>query len=1107
MSERVVSPVRPGRGSQRTAAKAGRGERADGDPGAKGAASDERSLEPALAHGCLGTAEASSVPVASYEGTDRQRVGLLLQACCLLSHLQRAGWRPLRELSSASVDTTGRLRVGDIGPGPLTAAPQQSLRRLLRALFRGVGIAGRGQGRRAARSLLEHWRQDLVAASPDAEVARILDEAPFLWEGAYSVHREALVGEHSDGWWVAGPGAFRRRTLAAGDPAKVRASVCGADAFELWLGSVEGDGASLYRERRWAEAVRAWGLRPPTSIEERLELARSLLALGRFQAAVSALKGLTSPAARVLRLQCQLQLGRLRAARRSLGQIADLELASGELLEAAEIALRVAANQRDHDGTRHWIARVQSIRRGAAAVSARVVAAVGFWDLGDADSMARELSQAVALAGERKLPWSYHQARGLLATLRADGLQAVACLEEALRTDRRALRRYQAGRLWTDLVLARVMADDLEGAEHACRHSLRLLAGCEGPARTTLALYNLAEIRVRRGRLSGIEPIIEGSIAANRLSSNVRGLACDVELRARFELARGEVERALHCCREMLDGELEIHNRPELELLSARALGWLGRPAAAAQLLAGIPQRTLSILEPEERPAVHALAGESERALDLAGSMPSGAVWRAAIEARPISESAWSQLEPLGSYRLARLVFDVEQVFPGATSRVRRSRAARVLRAAGARSLAERLESLEGGAWAALDSFLESPSLDPGRLRRLLARIGLSDARLERRDNGSLDWEVLVEGRGGEVVSEVADRTAGWRILHAREDPAASTLLRAIVMAARASRAEPLPPRAVRRASAESGMVGSSPELRAAIERLRRLGRRHVPVVIEGETGTGKELAARLLHQSSARAEQPFLAINCAALSETLGLSDLFGHARGSFTGADRDRAGVFESARGGTVFLDEIGDLPLPAQGLLLRVLQEGEVRRLGESLPRPVDVRVVAATHRDLAERVADGAFREDLLYRLRVGTVVLPPLRARGQDLDELVDHFLESWSGVAIEPAALARLRAQPWPGNVRQLKGVVDCAAALLDPPVESVIREHHLDLPRRVADLAPYHEWLEQLKRERIGCELRSCGGNQSEAARRLGLTRQALSYLVKQLGPFDSQR
>jgi DNA-binding NtrC family response regulator len=302
-------------------------------------------------------------------------------------------------------------------------------------------------------------------------------------------------------------------------------------------------------------------------------------------------------------------------------------------------------------------------------------------------------------------------------------------------------------------------------------------------------------------------------------------------------------------------------------------------------------------------------------------------------------------------------------------------------------------------------------------------------------------------------------------------------------------------------------MVGSSEALRSAIDRLRRLGRREVPVVIEGETGTGKELAARLLHRSSARAAQPFLAINCAALSETLGLSDLFGHARGAFTGADRDRAGVFESARGGTVFLDEIGDLPLSAQGLLLRVLQEGEVRRLGESLPRPVDVRMVAATHRDLADLVAAGGFREDLLYRLRVGTVVMPPLRERGQDLDELVEHFLRSWPGISIELAALARLRAQRWPGNVRQLKGTVDSAAALLDPPAESVIGEHHLDLPRAESALAPYHEWLERLKRERIGAELRECGGNQSEAARRLGLSRQALSYLVKQLGPFRPSR
>ncbi len=178
----------------------------------------------------------------------------------------------------------------------------------------------------------------------------------------------------------------------------------------------------------------------------------------------------------------------------------------------------------------------------------------------------------------------------------------------------------------------------------------------------------------------------------------------------------------------------------------------------------------------------------------------------------------------------------------------------------------------------------------------------------------------------------------------------------------------PAPPPPPERSAGD--LVGESPALLAALDRLDRLAPGKLPVLILGESGTGKELAARRLHRRSPRAARPFVAVNCAALSETLLLSDLFGHARGAFTGADRDRKGVFETAHGGTVLLDEIGDLPLAAQGLLLRVLQEGEIRRLGESEARRVDVRVLAATHRDLAAMIEEGSFRRDLYFRLRVG-----------------------------------------------------------------------------------------------------------------------------------------
>jgi transcriptional regulator with PAS, ATPase and Fis domain len=292
-------------------------------------------------------------------------------------------------------------------------------------------------------------------------------------------------------------------------------------------------------------------------------------------------------------------------------------------------------------------------------------------------------------------------------------------------------------------------------------------------------------------------------------------------------------------------------------------------------------------------------------------------------------------------------------------------------------------------------------------------------------------------------------------------------------------------------------MLGESPELKSALDRLELLAPSDLAILIQGETGTGKELAARRIHRLSPRAQLPFLAVNCAALPESLLLSDLFGHVKGSFTGADRDRAGIFEASRGGTVFLDEIGDLPLPAQGKLLRVLQEREVRRLGESMPRSVDVRIVAATHRNLSSMVRDGEFRRDLFYRLKVGSVVLPPLRQRGGDVLLLGEYFVVR-EGYQLSSDARRRLRSYPWPGNVRELRNTLEVAKALSD---DYVIRPEHLELPESESgSMVGYHQQVREFRRDLVREALRASGGNRSEAARNLGLSRQALSYLVRSL-------
>jgi len=228
------------------------------------------------------------------------------------------------------------------------------------------------------------------------------------------------------------------------------------------------------------------------------------------------------------------------------------------------------------------------------------------------------------------------------------------------------------------------------------------------------------------------------------------------------------------------------------------------------------------------------------------------------------------------------------------------------------------------------------------------------------------------------------------------------------------------------------GLIGDSPPMQAVYTLIDKVAPSDVPVLVHGETGTGKELVARALHARSRRAKKVFLAENCAAVAPTLLESELFGHKKGSFTHAIADRPGHFVAADGGTMFLDEIGDMPLEMQSKLLRVLENGELRPVGASAVVKVDVRVVAATHRDLAVMVKERRFREDLYYRLNVVKLHLPPLRERGPDVGLLVRFFLARFAGAGVElaPEALAALERAPWPGNVRQLENELRRATAL-----------------------------------------------------------------------------
>lgn len=237
-------------------------------------------------------------------------------------------------------------------------------------------------------------------------------------------------------------------------------------------------------------------------------------------------------------------------------------------------------------------------------------------------------------------------------------------------------------------------------------------------------------------------------------------------------------------------------------------------------------------------------------------------------------------------------------------------------------------------------------------------------------------------------------------------------------------------------AAARPGILGRSPAMLAMQETIATVAPTEATVLITGESGTGKELVARALHSGSARADKPMVTVNCAALAENLLESELFGHEKGSFTGADRRREGRFVQANGGTLFLDEIGEMPLPLQAKLLRALQEGEVQRVGSDAPLTVDVRVLAATNRDLREEVARRRFREDLYFRLNVISLEVPPLRDRGEDIPVLAAHFLERFAGRnrksirGFSPQAVDSLLRYAWPGNVRELENAVERAVIL-----------------------------------------------------------------------------
>jgi DNA-binding NtrC family response regulator len=393
---------------------------------------------------------------------------------------------------------------------------------------------------------------------------------------------------------------------------------------------------------------------------------------------------------------------------------------------------------------------------------------------------------------------------------------------------------------------------------------------------------------------------------------------------------------------------------------------------------------------------------------------------------------------------------------------------------------------------------------DPSVSVIFLTAVGTIELAVESMRHGAFDF--LTKPFQPEVVRAAARRA--WEHTRLRRE---NELLRGTVV----------------RLEGTSEIYGDSPAIQAVRDKIVRVAPTNATVLITGESGTGKELVARAIHRNSPRANKPLVAVNCAAFAETLLESELFGHEKGAFTGADRTRQGLFEAAHEGTLFLDEAGEMSPPAQAKLLRILTDGQVLRVGSTKPRSVDVRVLVATHRNLEQRVREGTFREDLFYRLAVVPIHLPALRERREDLPGLCELFSRK---VATElklprrrlnPEALHKLQHYDYPGNVRELENLIERAyilsnqeeigpddfpVAQVSVPSKSVAGNGGGGLPQPLPKPVASESFdlpalLEQTEKELILRTLSATGGAQAEAARRMHLSRSALAYKLSKYG------
>jgi DNA-binding NtrC family response regulator len=694
---------------------------------------------------------------------------------------------------------------------------------------------------------------------------------------------------------------------------------------------------------------------------------------------------------------------------------------------------------------------------------------------------------------------------------------------------------------------ARGLLDRREYGRAALRLEEALEAARDDPAETAELLLDLATTLYHAGDAGRCEGLLqrarEAAAAAGRedLLRIARGNRIELLVnRCAFAEAEAEIAALDAEARRERDEPrrlVALHHRSRLALRRGD-LAAAARDNAAARGLAERLGDRLEIgelwLEEGDRRAYEADSEGARAAWEAAAADPPDRCDSGQRAAERLRELMWSErggpggpalegLEELlarDPYRAAETaarwvgLFGADSI-PESLAR----RAVSALRAAGGAALADRVfgprrAALDGDALRRLRNAVSS-ALSGGAVdgNEALAPLGL--AGLEVRDDEGRPVVRLgappAECTGSPGVDralEAGSARFGLRLWpDVSEDTAAAAALVLETLLFRASPACPSDEHA--RGWRSLSVVTGDRSMEEPYRRLTRFAPQPVTILILGESGTGKELVARAVHRLSPRAEGPFVAVNVPAIPAALIESELFGHVRGAFTGADRDRRGLLEEAARGTVFFDEVGDLPPALQPKLLRALQEREIRRVGENRSRPIDVRVVSATSRDLARDVEAGRFREDLYYRLHVGLIRLPPLRERGGDVLRLARHFLDACARdygrepLALSPEAGAALGAHSWPGNVRELQNAMAQAAALCEPgsAVTPAV------LPERIRAARPpaappghYRSRVDAHRRGLVSEALARAGGNRSRAARELGLSRQALLYLIREL-------